>query len=188
MDTINYYTKCFTIIQFSNGNGNSETLIYSAFLQLFHWYCLNLFFFFVKKPTIILITFNITRMHGMSLKELSGFSFVRATPLQSYPHFNYWYQVTCSSFRVPEQLTPVRVHRMQMSIRPTVCPSSEWERAGPGFIKRCSKAADAYIFVSGNLYPCAEYWVRAADFPMQRRMRDTIPFLLFVWIICTLEL
>jgi len=82
---------------------------------------------------------------------------VCATPLQSYPHFNYWYQVTCNSFRIPEQLTPVRVHRMQMSIRPSVCPSSEREKAGLVFIKRCSKAPDVYIFVSENLYPCAEY-------------------------------
>lgn len=82
------------------------------------------------------------RIYNVSLKELLGSSFVRATPLQSYPHFNYWYQVTCSSFRVPKQLTPVWVHRMQMSIRPSVRPSSEREKAGLVFIKRCSKAAD----------------------------------------------
>jgi len=99
----------------------------------------------------------ITRIYVMSLKELSGSSFVRATPLQSYPHFNYWYQVTCSSFRIPEQLTPVRIHRMQMSIRPSVCPSSEREKAGLVFIKRCSKATDIYIYI----YLLAKIYIRA---------------------------
>lgn len=93
--------------------------------------------------------FNIARVL-LLLKELSGSSFVRATPLQSYPHFNYWYQVTCSSFRVTEQLTPVRVHRMQMSSRPSVCPSSEREKAGPAFIKRWSETVS--VVVSANLY------------------------------------
>lgn len=92
--------------------------------------------------------FNIARV-SLLLKELSGSSFARATPLQSYPHFNYWYQVTCSSFRVPEQLTPVRVHRMQMSSRPSVCPSFEREKAGPALIKRWSETAN--VFVSANL-------------------------------------
>ena len=124
--------------------------MYSAFFQLI------LIKFVLKKPTIILITFNITRMYDVSLKELLGSSFVRATPLQSYPHFNYWYQVTCSSFRIPEQLTPVRVHRMQMSIRPSVCvhrPSGR-RRAW------CSSNAVQklpYIYLLGNLYSCAEY-------------------------------
>lgn len=42
---------------------------------------------------------------------------------RSYPRFNYRYQVTCSSFRVPEQLTLLRVHRMQMTSRPSIRPS-----------------------------------------------------------------
>lgn len=96
-------------------------------------------------------------------KNFPGFSFVRvrATPLRSYPHFNYWYQVTCSSFRVPEQLTPVRVHRMQMSSRPLVCPSSEREKAGPLFVQRWSKfpgVVSVYVFVSEDWYRWTEHW------------------------------
>lgn len=56
-----------------------------------------------------------------AMKELSPILIVSwSDPRGSYPRFNYRYQVTCSSFRVPEQLTPLRVHRMQMTSRPSV--------------------------------------------------------------------
>lgn len=63
-----------------------------------------------------------------SMKELSpvlivSWTWIVSTLGRSYPRFNYRYQVTCSSFRVPEQLTLLRVHRMQMTSRPSVRPS-----------------------------------------------------------------